>query len=243
MVRSSLLVGTLVVLATAGCTHVPLEGREDVPSTFSIAAVDSETGELGVAVQSKFLGVGSVVPWARAKVGAIATQAFANTTFGPEGLALLAKGDAPEAALASLLAKDDERENRQVAIVSASGETATFTGKKCLDWAGSLRGPGFCVQGNILAGERVVKAMARAFLETKGELAERLLAALEAGQEAGGDRRGQQSAALLVVHERWGYGGFNDRYRDLRVEDSKEPIAELKRIHALHARIFPRPAK
>jgi uncharacterized Ntn-hydrolase superfamily protein len=192
-------------------------------------------------VQSKFIAVGAVVPWAKAKVGAVATQAFANTTFGPDGLARLAKGEAPKDALAALLAKDDGREHRQVGLVAANGASASFTGKECMDWAGGIEGEGFCVQGNILAGERVVKEMARAFREAKGDLGERLLAALEAGQEAGGDRRGKQSAALLVVHEGWGYGGGDDRYRDLRVDDHPEPIHELARIYQLHKKIFPRP--
>jgi uncharacterized Ntn-hydrolase superfamily protein len=232
----------LLLLTFAACTDVPLADRPDIPSTFSIAAIDSKTGEIGVAVQSKFLAVGAVVPWARAKVGAIATQAYANTTFGPEGLALLEKGVAPDEVLAKLLGADPGRESRQVGIVSASGLSAGFTGKECNEWAGGVKGPGFCVQGNILASQAVVKAMARVFQETKGELAERLLAALEAGQDAGGDRRGQQSAALLVVHEGWGFGGY-DHYRDVRVDDSKEPIAELRRLYVLQSKIFPRPKK
>lgn len=214
---------------------------DDVPSTFSIAAVDTRTGEIGVAVQSKFIAVGNVVPWARAKVGAVATQAFANTTFGPEGLDLLAKGVAPDDAIAQLIAKDAGRARRQVGLVSAGGAAATYTGESCNEWAGGKKGDGFCVQGNILASEKVVAEMARAFLEAPGELGERLIAALEAGQAAGGDRRGQQSAAVLVVREGWGYGGHNDRYRDLRVDDHPTPIAELRRIYKLHKRVFPRP--
>ncbi len=236
------VVAFFLVTLTA-CSEVPYADRPDIPSTFSIAAIDSKTGEIGVAVQSKFLAVGAVVPWAKAKVGAIATQAFANTTFGPDGLALLEKGVEPDEVLTKLLAADTGREQRQVGIVSASGLSANFTGKECNEWAGGLKGPGFCVQGNILASQAVVKAMARVFQETKGELAERLVAALEAGQEAGGDRRGQQSAALLVVREGWGYGGFNDRYRDLRVDDNKEPIAELRHLLVLQSKFAPRPKK
>ncbi len=199
-------------------------------STFSIVAFDPKTGDLGVAVASKFLAVGSVVPYAKAGVGAIATQSFANTTFGPKGLELLRKGLTPSQVLKQLLASDKDREFRQVGIVDAKGRAAAFTGKKCLPWAGHIVGKGFAVQGNILAGEQVVKAMAKAFQETQGELAERLMAALEAGEQAGGDARGKQSAAILVVRKGAGYGGFDDRYIDLRVDDHPEPIKELRRI-------------
>lgn len=199
-------------------------------STFSIVAFDPKTGDLGVAVASKFLAVGSVVPYAKAGVGAIATQSFANTTFGPKGLELLRKGLTPSQVLKQLLASDKDRELRQVGIVDAKGRAAAFTGKKCLPWAGHIVGKGFAVQGNILAGEQVVKAMAKAFRETKGELAERLMAALEAGEQAGGDARGKQSAAILVVRKGAGYDGFDDRYIDLRVDDHPEPVKELRRI-------------
>ncbi len=202
----------------------------ELTGTFSIVAFDPKTGDLGVAVASKFLAVGSVVPYAQAGVGAIATQSFANTTFGPKGLALLKKGLTPSQVLKQLLANDKDRELRQVGIVDAKGRAAAFTGKKCLPWAGHIVGKGFAVQGNILAGEQVVKAMAKAFQETQGELAERLMAALEAGEQAGGDARGKQSAAILVVRKRAGYGGFDDRYIDLRVDDHPEPVKELKRI-------------
>ncbi|MCS7264479.1 MAG: DUF1028 domain-containing protein [Armatimonadetes bacterium] len=198
--------------------------------TFSIVAFDPKTGDLGVAVASKFLAVGSVVPYAQAGVGAIATQSFANTTFGPKGLALLKKGLTPSQVLKQLLANDKDREVRQVGIVDAKGRAAAFTGKKCLPWAGHIVGKGFAVQGNILDGEQVVKAMAKAFQETQGELAERLMAALEAGEQAGGDARGKQSAAILVVRKGAGYGGFDDRYIDLRVDDHPEPVKELRRI-------------
>ncbi|MFZ8827090.1 MAG: DUF1028 domain-containing protein [Armatimonadota bacterium] len=198
--------------------------------TFSIVAFDPKTGDLGVAVASRVLAVGAVVPYAQAGVGAIATQAFANTTYGPKGLALLRKGLTPEQVLKRLLAEDKDREHRQVGIVDAKGRAIAFTGKKCLPWAGHLVGKGYAVQGNILAGEQVVKAMAQAFENTKGELAERLMAALEAGESAGGDARGKQSAALLVVRKGGGYGGFDDRYIDLRVDDHPEPVKELRRL-------------
>ncbi len=198
--------------------------------TFSIVAVDPKTGDLGVAVASKFLAVGSVVPYAQAGIGAIATQAFANTTYGPKGLALLKKGLTPQQVLKQLLAADKDREHRQVGIVDAKGRAAAFTGKKCLPWAGHIVGKGYAVQGNILAGEQVVRAMAKAFETTQGELAERLMAALEAGEAAGGDARGKQSAALLVVRKGGGYGGFDDRYIDLRVDDHPEPVKELRRL-------------
>jgi uncharacterized Ntn-hydrolase superfamily protein len=224
-----------------GCAGRP--APEPVVATFSIVARDPETGELGIAVQSKFVAVGAVVPWAKAGVGAVATQSFANTTFGPRGLELLEKGEKPDDALVKLLEGDEGRELRQAGLVNAKGQSATFTGKKCMAWAGGFAEENLSVQGNILAGEAVVQAMAKAFKEGKGDLGDRLLAALQAGQESGGDTRGKQSAALLVVREGWGYGGFNDRYRDLRVDDHPDPIVELKRIHDLHRRIFPPPRK
>jgi uncharacterized Ntn-hydrolase superfamily protein len=207
-------------------------------ATFSIVARDPETGDLGVAVQSRFLGVGSVVPWARADVGAIATQAWANTTFGPEGLRLLAAGRPAAEVLKTLVAGDDGSAWRQLGIVDAKGRAASFTGEKALDWAGHRTGDGFACQGNILAGEEVVEAMAKAFRESEEPLPERLVAALRAGQAAGGDRRGRQSAALLVVRAGGGYSGFNDRYVDLRVEDHERPIEELARVLALHRKTF-----
>jgi uncharacterized Ntn-hydrolase superfamily protein len=214
---------------------------QPVVATFSIVAYDPETKELGVAVQSKFTAVGAVVPWAKAGVGAVATQAFANTTFGPKALEQLAKGEKPADIVKALTDADEGRDHRQLGIVSAKGESATFTGAKCMEWAGGLKGENYCCQGNILAGEAVIKAMEKAFLETKGVLGVRLIAALQAGQDAGGDKRGMQSAALLIVREGWGYGGQNDRYRDLRVDDHAEPIKELKRIYELHCAIFPKP--
>jgi uncharacterized Ntn-hydrolase superfamily protein len=236
--------GRLVSLALlAACAAPPPAapdppGRERPPvATFSIVAYDKETGDLGVAVQSRFLGVGSVVPWAKAGVGAVATQAWANVPYGPEGLALLEGGKDAAAAVAALTGADAGRDRRQVGIVDAKGRAAAFTGAACLDWAGHRAGDGFTAQGNILAGKGVVDAMADAFAASKGELADRLVEALAAGQRAGGDKRGMQSAALLVVRKNGGYGGNNDRYIDLRVEDAKDPIAELKRLLDLYKRV------
>lgn len=205
------------------------EPRQPV-ATFSIVARDPATGELGVAVASRFFAVGAVVPYAKAGVGAVATQASANTTYGPAGLALLASGKSPKEALDALLSKDDGRDRRQVGIVSASGASATYTGTGTTSWAGGRSGPDYAVQGNILAGERVVAELERAFRETKGTLAERMYAALAAGDRAGGDSRGKQSAALLVVKARAGYGGFDDRAIDIRVDDHPEPFVELGRL-------------
>lgn len=206
--------------------------------TFSIVGYDPQEKEWGIAVQSKFLGVGAVVPWAKAGVGAVATQSYANTSFGPEGLRLMEEGKSAEEALHTLLDKDPGREQRQVGFIDANGNAATFTGKECYNWAGGVTGPHFAAQGNILVDENTVQAMADIFQKTEGKLAERLLAALQAGQDAGGDSRGQQSAALLVVKENGGYGGFNDRYVDLRVEDHEEPIKELARIYQLQQLYF-----
>jgi uncharacterized Ntn-hydrolase superfamily protein len=231
----------LLLFLVSGCAtggdRVPTPGPRPV-ATFSIVAHDPETGDLGVAVQSKFLGVGAVVPWARAGVGAVATQAFANTTYGPRGLDMLADGKAPEDVLKALTDPDEGRARRQVGIVDAKGRAASYTGEKAMAWAGHVVGEGFACQGNILAGEAVVSAMAKAFRESKEPLPERLVAALAAGQAAGGDKRGRQSAAVLVVREAGGYGGFTDRYVDLRVEDHQTPIAELARVLALHRKTF-----
>lgn len=219
--------------------------RIDKPSplpvaTFSIVGYDAETGAVGIAVQSKFFAVGSVVPWAEAGVGAIATQSWANTTYGPNGLKLLKSGLSAEQTLERLVADDPGRATRQVGIVDAKGNVANYTGDECNAWAGAVSGKHYTAQGNILAGEDVVKAMGKAFEETEGELADKLMAALFAGQEAGGDTRGQQSAALLVVQENSGYGGFNDRYIDLRVDDDEKPIEELQRLLEIHKRLVPR---
>ena len=198
--------------------------------TFSIVAADPAAGDWGVAVASRFPCVGAVVPWARARVGAVATQAWANTSFGPEGLTLLADGVAAGEAVRRLLDADDGREDRQLGLVDARGMAATFTGERCMPWAGGVAGEGFAVQGNILIGEEVVREAAAAFTAADGDLCDRLLAALLAGDRAGGDRRGRQSAALLVVREGGGYEGRNDRYIDLRVDDHPEAPRELARV-------------
>jgi uncharacterized Ntn-hydrolase superfamily protein len=198
--------------------------------TFSIVAADPAAGDWGVAVASKFPSVGAVVPWARADAGAVATQSWANTSFGPDGLVLTGEGVGAEDALRRLLDADGGREDRQVGLVDARGTPATFTGSRCMEWAGGLTGDGFAAQGNILVGEDVVSRMASAFAATAGDLSDRLLAALLAGDAVGGDRRGRQSAALLVVREGGGYEGRNDRYIDLRVDDHPDAPSELARI-------------
>jgi uncharacterized Ntn-hydrolase superfamily protein len=212
---------------------------ESPQGTFSIVALDPENGDVGVAVQSRYFAVGAVVPWARAGVGAVATQAAGRAAYGPEILDLLARGLQPADALERALADDERRETRQLGVVDAHGRAGAFTGSECNEWAGHATGPGYAAQGNILAGERVVAEMARAFEETRGALAERLVAALEAAQAAGGDRRGQQSAALVVERP----GGIPesregiDRIVDLRVDDHEEPIRELRRLLGLHDRM------
>lgn len=208
--------------------------RKPIVATFSIVALDAQNGDLGVAVASKFLAVGSVVPWARAGGGAVATQAMANIAYGPDGLALLEQGRSAEETLAALLANDAEREHRQVGIVDARGGAAAHTGAECMDWAGHVVGAGFTTQGNILTGAGVAQAIAQAFEQATGELAERLLAALCAGDQAGGDRRGRQSAALYVARAGGSYGGLLDRYIDLRVDDHPDPTMELARLLRLH---------
>jgi len=206
------------------------ENNNKLISTFSLVARDSTTGELGVAVASRFFAVGSVVPWAKADVGAVATQSFANTTYGWRGLELLEKGAAPEEIVQIFKRSDSDFAKRQFGIVAADGKSATFTGSKCNLWAGGRSGPNYAVQGNILAGEAVVTAMESAFLRTQGTLADRLYAALLAGEKNGGDSRGKQSAALLVVKKNAGYGGFTDRAIDIRVDDHAEPFKELGRL-------------
>jgi uncharacterized Ntn-hydrolase superfamily protein len=236
---AALVLGGLSLLARP-LAAAPSESNGEPPtSTFSIVGCDTATGEWGVAVSSKFLAVGSVVPWAMAGAGAVATQAFANTSFGPEGLDLLSHGKHAAAVLDRLVAADPAADSRQVGIVDRQGNGVTFTGKGCLPWAGGLTGPGCAAQGNTLAGEAVVSAMVQSFNSTAGRpLAERLLLALEAGEGEGGDSRGKQSAALVVVRQGGGYGGFNDRYVDLRVDDAADPITELARLYRLHARAF-----
>lgn len=206
--------------------------------TYSIVAFDADNGDLGVAVQSKFPNVGVTIPFACAGIGAVATQSYCNTSFGARGLALLENGATPQQAIDILVAGDPERDYRQVGIVDARGGAATFTGGGCFDWAGGLTGKDYAVQGNTLVGMEVVEAMASAFEQNSGPLCERLLAALSAGQATGGDRRGQQSAALLVVRSGGGYGGFDDRYVDISVYDHPSPIQELKRLYGLHRLTF-----
>lgn len=209
--------------------------------TYSIVGFDPKAKEWGIAVQSKFLGVGAVVPFAKAGVGAVATQSYANTSYGPKALELMEQGKTAEEAMKMITEDDPDKELRQVGIIDAEGNPATFTGNGCYDWAGGVTGPYFAAQGNILVDEKTVQAMSQTFTVTDGTLAERLLAALQAGQDAGGDSRGQQSAALLVVKDKGGYGGFNDRYIDLRVDDHPEPIKELARIYQLQQLYFAQP--
>ncbi|HEY3247943.1 MAG TPA: DUF1028 domain-containing protein [bacterium] len=207
-------------------------------STFSIAAIDRTTGEIGIAVASKFLAVGAVVPWARADVGAVATQAWANLSYGPDGLELLETGRSAEDVVRTLTAPDEKREHRQLGVVDRLGGAAAWTGSECYDWAGHRTGDGFACQGNILSGPGVVDALAATFEQTSGPFPERLLSALDAGQAAGGDRRGQQSAALYVVKEKGSYGGYLDRYIDLRVDDHPSPVPELRKLLELHRLYF-----
>ena len=207
-------------------------------STFSIAAFDPDDGAWGVAVASKFPAVGAVVPWAKSGAGAVATQAMGNTSFGARGLEMMAAGRSAQETLDALLADDVGREHRQVGAVDAAGRAATFTGKECLAWAGGRTGEHFAIQGNILTGPEVVDAMAQAFRPDSGDLADRLMAALLAGDRAGGDRRGRQSAALFVVKPQAGYGGFNDIWLDYRVDDDPDPVPRLVELLAIHRLYF-----
>jgi len=209
--------------------------------TFSIVAADPATGECGVAVASKFLSVGAVVPWARAGVGAVATQSFANTGYGPQGLDLLADGLEPDTVIQRLTSTDADKDKRQVGIVDMHGGSATYSGTACFPWFGGRTAEGVAVQGNILVSEKTVEDMLEAFRRTGGTLAVRLLSALAAGDRAGGDSRGKQSAAILVVKPEGGYGGFNDRYVDLRVDDHASPVAELQRVFELWRLYFEKP--
>jgi uncharacterized Ntn-hydrolase superfamily protein len=208
-------------------------------ATYSIVACDLDAGRWGVAVQSKFLAVGAVVPWAEPHVGAIATQSWANPRYGPDGLELLRSGQTAEEAVAALTAADEGREHRQVGIVDGSGRAATFTGAECQDWAGGRTGSGYAAQGNILVSEETVDALAATFeSNAQLELAERLIECLAAAQGAGGDRRGQQSASLLVVEKDAGYANLSDTVVDLRVDDHERPIPELVRLYGLHQELF-----
>jgi uncharacterized Ntn-hydrolase superfamily protein len=212
---------------------------EPVVATYSIVACDLEARQWGVAVQSKFLAVGSVVPWAEPEVGAIATQAYANPRYGPDGLALLREGLGASEVVERLTAADEGRDERQLGVVDAHGAGASWTGPDCNEWAGGRTGPGYAAQGNILVGEETVAALASTFEKTtRLPLVQRLLECLLAAQAAGGDRRGQQSASVLVVQRDGGYAGMSDSLVDLRVDDHERPIEELRRIYGLHQRLF-----
>jgi uncharacterized Ntn-hydrolase superfamily protein len=213
--------------------------RRSVVATYSIAACDLEAGQWGVATQSKFLGVGSVVPWAEPQVGAIATQAWANPRYGPDGLALLSEGLSADEVVERLTSADDGREHRQLGVVDGKGGSASFSGTECMDWAGGRTGPCYAAQGNILVSAETVDAIAETFEATSGRrLAERLLDCMDAAQAAGGDRRGQQSSALLVVERDGGYAGLSDSVVDLRVDEHERPLQELRRIYVMHQAIF-----
>ncbi|MGH9778106.1 MAG: DUF1028 domain-containing protein [Candidatus Acidiferrales bacterium] len=207
-------------------------------ATFSIAAFDPATGDLGVAVASKFPAVGAMVPFAKAGVGAVATQALANLEYGPKGLQMMELGLSAEEAMVKLTENDAKRGDRQLGLVDAKGRSAAWTGKSCFNYAGHITGENFSAQGNILTGPEVVQAISKSFQSSKGSLAERLMAALEAGDAAGGDRRGKESAALLVVRAGAGYGGVTDRWIDLRVDDHPEPVGELRRLLGVHTLYF-----
>jgi uncharacterized Ntn-hydrolase superfamily protein len=214
-------------------------GSAPLVSTYSIAACDLERGEWGVGVQSKFLAAGSIVPWAEPGVGAVATQALANPRYGPDGLAYLRDGLSADETVVALVEADEGRDDRQVGIVDAQGRAATYTGKACLDWAGGKTGPGYAAQGNILVSEETVAGLVHGFEANAGRpLAERIVEALAAAQLAGGDRRGQQAAGLLVVQKDGGYGGMDDVLVDLRVDDHSEPVVELKRLYGMHQLLF-----
>jgi uncharacterized Ntn-hydrolase superfamily protein len=215
------------------------ERRPPRVATYSIAACDLEAGQWGVAVQSKFLAVGSVVPWAEPAVGAVATQAYANPRYGPDGLALLREGLGAADVVERLVAGDELRDERQVGVVDAEGRAASWTGPACLDWAGHRTGAGYAAQGNILVGAETVDALAATFeANPRLPLAQRLLECLTAAQAAGGDRRGQQSASLLVVERNGGYAQLSDVLVDLRVDDHERPVEELRRLYELHRLLF-----
>jgi len=208
--------------------------RSAQPSTFSIVARDPENGDLGIIVQSKFPAVGAIVPWAIAEVGAVASQAWANASYGPRGLELMGGGKSAQETLKILIGDDEKIAHRQVGIVDSKGRAVAHTGNECMEWAGHVVGAGYTCQGNILSGEDVVNDMAEAFEGAEGDLIDRLFAALNAGQAAGGDRRGLQSAAILVVRTEGGYEGGNDRYVDVRVDEHPSPIKELERIFGIY---------
>jgi len=208
--------------------------------TFSLVACDLEARQWGVAVASKFLAVGAVVPWARAEAGAVATQASANVSYGPRGLELLATGATAQETIDRLTRDDPGRPERQIGVVDGAGGSAPFTGPECFDWAGGRAGPGYAAQGNLLAGAAVVEALADTFEGTEGPLVERLLASLQGGDDAGGDRRGRQSAAVIVRETDGGYGGGTDILVDLRVDDHADPVTELQRLYSIQDLLFGR---
>lgn len=234
--------GLALVLAFANASALPVQGQSgsdvdpstDLSHTYSIVARDTATGQLGVAVQTHWFAVGRRVPWARAGVGAVATQSFTNPSYGPRGLAMLESGMSARETLDSLIATDDGRDLRQAAVIAANGEVAAWTGERCIQYAGHLLGDNFSVQANMMLTDRVWTAMAYAFENSRGPLAERLLSALEAGQSAGGDIRGKQSAALIVVDAEEAEGPWAGRAVDLRVDDSPAPLADLKRLLQIH---------
>ncbi len=232
--------------ATRRDRAAPTEARDGPPrrpvATFSLAARDPDTGDLGVAVASKFLAVGAVVPSAVARVGAVASQAHVNTSYGLRALGMMAEGASPDACVGAFRTTDEHAEVRQVGIVAADGRSASFTGRSCHAWAGGVSGPGFAAQGNILAGPEVVDALVRGLARAELAFPERLVAALAAADAAGGDRRGRQSAALLVVSSGKGYGGLTDRWIDLRVDDHPAPVGELERLLRLHRLFLDRPS-
>jgi uncharacterized Ntn-hydrolase superfamily protein len=234
MFRRNDVAPPLALLAVAFLAVASPARASHGPATFSIVAWDSVTQELGVAVESKYFSVGRTVPWAEAGVGAVATQASVNASYGPKALAMLRAGMAPDEILRAFAAADSQWHSRQLGIVDARGRVATWTGERCNSWAGGEAGASFACQGNILTGPAVVAGMAKAFRESRGELAERLVAALEAAQAAGGDKRGQQSAALIVVRPSARHPEYAHRYVDLRVEDHAAPIRELRRLWEIH---------
>ena len=214
-------------------------GPEPLVATYSIVACDLASGQWGVAVQSKFLAVGSVVPWAEPHVGAIATQSYANPRYGPDGLALLREGRSADEVVEALTTADEGRAERQVGVVDGRGRGASFTGDACHEWAGGRTGDGYAAQGNILVSSATVDALAATFeANAHLELGQRLIECLAAAQAAGGDRRGQQSASLLVVEKDAGYAKLSDTVIDLRVDDHERPIAELRRLFGLHQELF-----
>ncbi len=248
--RGTIAGGGLLVLLSLVVPHAPGPSEDPFASTFSIVAVDPLNGDVGVAVQSKFPNVRPVVPWAEAGVGAVATQSFANVSYGPRGLALMRNGATAAEALQILVATDSARQTRQAGIVDSKGNAASWTGDECFDWAGGragaaegtkgilVTGKGYAAQGNILVGKETVDAMAQTFEATKGSLADKLVAALVAGGRAGGDRRGEQSAALLVKRKGAGYDGTSDDFVDISVYDHPRPLHELERLYALHKLFF-----